>query len=63
MKNFCYFVSYSSPNGFGMTKASCSRELKSYDDILKLRDCISEKFDIDKNDIIILNYQLLRKNS
>ena len=61
MKNFCYFVSYSYPNGFGMTKASCSRKIKSYNDILELRDTISNSIGLD--DIVILNYQLLRKNS
>ncbi len=63
MKNFHYFVSYNYPAGNGMCDFVFPRKIKSYDDILKLRDCISEKFDIAKNDIIILNYQLLGKYS
>ena len=63
MKHFYYFVSFSYPEHFGMAEIDFPREIKSFDDILEVRNYLSEDNNIDKNDIIVLNYQLLRVES
>ncbi len=63
MKHFYYFVSFSYPEHFGMAEIDFPREIKSFDDILEIRDHLSEDNNLNKDDIIVLNYQLLRVES
>ena len=63
MKHFYYFVSFSYPEQFGMSEIDFPREIKSFDDILEIRDHLSEDNNLNKDDIIVLNYQLLRVES
>lgn len=64
MNRFHYFVSFFHPEGSGMAEVSTSEEVKTFDDILELRDLISEHYEhYTTNDISIINYQLMRKDT
>lgn len=55
---YSYFVSYNHPKGFGMINICLDHKIKSYKDIINIKEFI------DKNcieDIIIINYQLLKE--
>ena len=64
MNYFHYFVSFAYPEGFGMAEVAVSEEVKTFNDILELRDLISEQDEhYTTNDISIINYQLMRKDT
>lgn len=54
-----YFVSYSHNNGFGMIEIFTDLKVKTYDDVIKLRETIKETNGLD---VIILNWIKLKGN-
>ena len=53
----CYFVSYSHKEGFGMIEIFRNKPIKTFDDVLSLREVIKEKNGLD---VIILNWKELK---
>lgn len=57
--NYVYFVSYShSMGGFGMIEVFRDKPIKTYDDVLSLREVIKDKNGLD---VIIINWKELEQ--
>ncbi len=61
MKDYHYFISCSFSDGHvGMVEYLSSHKIDSFDDIIKARDSIARESCRVRNDVSIINYQLIR---
>jgi hypothetical protein len=56
-----YFVAYSHPRGHGMVEITSNREADNMEEVKKFCRTISDLSGIPAQDIVIINFQLLRK--
>ncbi len=59
-KNYHYFVSGMCCNKPFMTQVLLPNKISSYDDIYVLENACAIKFNVNYDDIVIMNYKLLK---
>lgn len=62
-RRYFYFVSYNYGNGFGSCEIFTDAEIDRYETLNEIRDLISDKEQIEKSMIIILNFIFLRQET